>query len=754
MAELSSGQKDALQDLIALQNASCYSIECLNHNAVSNGSLLVEISIECLGFEHRAPGLRLRDRERFWFDIGPQFPLEPPAVFAQTHRFAFNDHVYWAGELGVWLCLYYSMDHQWQPSQGIAGFIWHLLQWLERASVGELDAPGQPRHPPLAGRLSDDAFFVVRKDCPTFEHHWDGFAVLEKRGVNRFDLVDWTADMRRYADGVLAPAILLDMPFISEFPEYVSTLLMLLKKAGVDERILAVRLLLDAKNTKGRPPMYFVLGVAMRGPKGGTANQHLFIWKIPQRTANELRNLCRKYKRVNKRTLEYLLEKGETIVTQLKDSKERLVHCRVYDQRPAVSRRRDQETPLANLIGKSVTLWGAGGLGSHIAEMLIRSGVEKLRILDYGRVNPGLLVRQNYVDQDIGKPKVDALCKRLRAINPKAEIETIVANLLSDQRKVKKSLADTNLLIDATASRRVANIIDRYLIDNGVQNFAIAAVGNDINAQRGLITFTPANCRLGPTDLLHRTYLELCDQDSGSWLDAFWPQSSEDDWFEPEPGCSSPTFHGSGAQTASLAGSVLVEVARLAEDDLPPSVVGVSPFFNEETDIHFELEDPCRGVCPTTGNEVRFLSAASAMIDQTIAGSAKNKETGGVLFGFCDDYLKIVWVVASTGPPRDSEASASRFVCGVDGIAELAQEWCDKTHGLVGFLGTWHSHPVSRPTPSVIDLQAMKDLLRQSASPMHRLLLTIVGFSASTPEFGTYIFLNEKGECEETAREV
>ena len=754
MAELSSGQKDALQDLKALQNASCYSIEYLNHTVISSGSLLVEISIECLGFEHQAPGLRLRARERFWFDIGPQFPLEPPAVFASNHRFAFNDHVYWAGELGVWICLYYSIDHQWQPSQGIVGFIWHLLQWLKRASVGELDAPGQPRHPPIAGGRSDDTFFVVRKNCPKLMRMWDGFAVLDKRGANRFDLVDWTTEIRQHTDSVLVPAILLNVSFISEFPEHVSSLLMLLIKAGIDERILAMRLLLHVKNTKRHPPIYLVLGVAMRGPKGGPANQHLFIWKIPTHTANELRKLCRKYKRVNERTLEYLLEKGAAIVAQLKESDEQLVHCRVYDQRPAVSHRRDKATPLANLVGKKVTLWGVGGLGSYIAEMLIRSGVEKLRILDCGRVNPGLLVRQNYVDQDIGEPKVAALSERLQAINPKVEIEIIVANLLGDQRKVKQSLVDTNLLIDATASRRVANIIDCYLIDNGVHNFAIAAVGNDINAERGLITFTPANCQLGPTDLLHRTYLELCDQDSGSWLDAFWPQSSEDDWFEPEPGCSSPTFHGSGAQTAALAGSVLVEVARLIENNLAPSVIGVSPFFDEETDIHFELEDPCRGVCPTTGNEVRFLSAASIMIDQTIADSAKNEETGGVLFGFCDEYLKIVWVVAATGPPRDSEASATTFVCGVDGIAEIAQEWCEKTHGLVGFLGTWHSHPVSRPTPSVIDLQAMKDLLTQSASPMHRLLLTIVGFSASTPEFGTYIFHNEKEEDEETASEV
>ena len=525
----------------------------------------------------------------------------------------------------------------------------------------------------------------------------------------------------------------------------------LLRHAGVDERVLAVRLLLHLKNTKKRPPVYLVLGVAMRGPKGGTADQHLFVWKIPDRTANDLRNLCKKYKRVNDQTLEHLLKKSEAIVADLLESKESLIHCRVYDQRPAVSDRRDKKTPLAHLMGKSVTLWGVGGLGSYIAEMLVRAGVRRLRILDYGRVNPGLLIRQDYVDEDIGERKVDALCKRLRVIDPDVEVEATAANLLRAERAMEASLADTDLLIDATASRRVAMIIDRYLIANGPQEFAIASVGNDVSATRGLITFTPANGRLGPTDLLHRAYLALCDQDADSWLDAFWPQDNEDGWFEPEPGCSSPTFHGSGAQTASLAGSLLVEASRSMTEAILPSVVGVSPFYSQDKDVCLEFEEHTYGVCPVTGDDVRFLPAATATIGQAIANSAQDKETGGVLFGFRDDYLKIVWVVAAAGPPADSEASATNFVCGVDGVAEKARDWQNNTHSLVGFVGTWHSHPVSGPTPSVTDLHAMEDLLKQSGSPMHRLLLTIVGYSASTPEFGTFVFHDENSETEESA---
>ena len=241
MDDLSQGQQDALRDLKALQQASDYSIEFISQQLGAVGTLIVEISIDCRGFDYRMPGLRLRDRERFMIAISAEFPLEPPDVFAPDHRFAFHDHVYWADALGVFLCLYYSTEQQWQPAQGIAGFLWRLMQWLERASVGELDAPGHPRHPPLAHGAEDDNFFVIRKDCPKFKCWWPGYAVLEKTGSHRFDIVEWTDDMQRHKRDILAPAILLNVPFVSEFPQFVGSLMILLRRAGVDEDVLAHR---------------------------------------------------------------------------------------------------------------------------------------------------------------------------------------------------------------------------------------------------------------------------------------------------------------------------------------------------------------------------------------------------------------------------------------------------------------------------------------------------------------------------------
>lgn len=42
----------------------------------------------------------------------------------------------------------------------------------------------------------------------------------------------------------------------------------------------------------------------------------------------------------------------------------------------------------------------------------------------------------------------------------------------------------------------------------------------------------------------------------------FWDQPGADDELQPEPGCSVPTFHGSAADLAALAGAMLTVTAR------------------------------------------------------------------------------------------------------------------------------------------------------------------------------------------------
>ena len=67
-------------------------------------------------------------------------------------------------------------------------------------------------------------------------------------------------------------------------------------------------------------------------------------------------------------------------------------------------------------------LIAGAGLGSVISECALRFGFENITIIDFDQVELSNLNRQNYVQNDIGKLKVEALVKRLKSINPNASI--------------------------------------------------------------------------------------------------------------------------------------------------------------------------------------------------------------------------------------------------------------------------------------------------------------------------------------------
>jgi sulfur carrier protein ThiS adenylyltransferase len=79
-----------------------------------------------------------------------------------------------------------------------------------------------------------------------------------------------------------------------------------------------------------------------------------------------------------------------------------------------------------------IAIAGAGGLGSNIAVALVRSGFRYLEIVDFDVLEAKNLNRQYYFLNEVGRPKVEALAERLRAINPAVEITTHRTRLTED----------------------------------------------------------------------------------------------------------------------------------------------------------------------------------------------------------------------------------------------------------------------------------------------------------------------------------
>lgn len=107
---------------------------------------------------------------------------------------------------------------------------------------------------------------------------------------------------------------------------------------------------------------------------------------------------------------------------------------------------------------KTVTVVGIGAVGSVVAEMLVRVGIN-VRIVDKGRILEDELQRQTlFLQEDVNKFKAKQAKKRLEAINPDTQIKAFHEDLTEQTMY----LVDADLVIDCSNDLNVSLLIDKY----------------------------------------------------------------------------------------------------------------------------------------------------------------------------------------------------------------------------------------------------------------------------------------------------
>jgi len=86
------------------------------------------------------------------------------------------------------------------------------------------------------------------------------------------------------------------------------------------------------------------------------------------------------------------------------------------------------ENGLTRMAGKSVAVFGLGGVGSYAVEALVRGGVGRLTLVDFDRVDITNCNRQLHAHSGtVGQPKALVMAERCRAINPDVQVEPLQA---------------------------------------------------------------------------------------------------------------------------------------------------------------------------------------------------------------------------------------------------------------------------------------------------------------------------------------
>ena len=729
---MTSAYNLAREQIREIAEASDSTVQLHDETTLPSGYGQFDISIRFDGLERVENGLHVRARERFGVFVPPTFPFVYPSVRTPHVCFSGFPHVQWRR----YLCLYRS-SADWRPEDGMYGFIKRLDAWIRDAALNNLDPEDAPLHPPVA--YSTVRRLVVPKaDTPLVEGSpWFGWAELQQRH-NRTEIISWK-EHGQVCSAHFAPAILLykDLPF--EYPENVCDLLKEFEFHGIDYAPFILRLASYAQHSGPGVPLTIVLGTPMRRVvPGGHALQHLAVWEISTGDADKLREL-----NITAQLADDAQQKAAIMEVVKWSNTAKIGWCMVCEMRPEVTNRRDHSSPMAWFRGRRVAIWGCGAVGTHVAESVVRAGATTVGLVDNKTVTPGLLVRQGFEDVDIGKFKAEALAERLKRIEP--DLETIVStdDLIQHITGVDP-FPNVDLIIDCTASLAVRTALERVLRDVGLRP-AIASIAIDGQAVAAIATLSKLEHSGGTLDLVRRLKLEACRKPTLSEvLEAFWPKSASDMLFQPEPGCSEPTFIGSNADIAGLSARMLNSIARAIVNS-GDCHTGMGWLLEGSGLVHefawfpdHALRDKGRGysvrVCSHAVREMRGWARRSV---RTVGAAI---ETGGLVFGELNEAAGVLWVTAVEGPPPDSDASETHFTCGTEVMEEVAQEKHCRFRGSVDCVGSWHTHPTSSPHPSHIDVHAVAQLLASSDSTRRTCLILILSGSPNDPVLGAYAF--------------
>lgn len=534
--QLSTWQQQAIADLRAIASEHPDAIEILTATpTVTETHAFVTIRLPTRDLPPGPGGIRLHDQEDFIIGIR-QSRLVPPQADVDHQRFAGHPHVL----QGHRLCIYLDPSREWNPLHGITGFLERLWAWLGDATAGRFEAATAMYHA-VGGVLHltpGTPTIVIREPVPAkpFQH-----AHLLSRSAHRLDMTFASAP----PPALTMPVLTLSHGLPLGAGLALTELLQLIDHADyggspgrtglgpAPARAVLTSLAASATRNPDGTCQYFALAVPH--PAGGPT--HLLVGRLPAAASDQMRQLAQ----ASCPTL-------DPDPTQLSEGIP-IEWCRVSDERPDVTTRRDAQRPVSAFQGKTALIWGCGGIGSWAAEFITRAGAAKISLCDDAIVTGGLLVRQDYAETDIGDHKAHALAARLRAISDHVDV-SMVTGSLSDLEDV---INCTDMVVDATVSIAVGQALAAVAATRHPHAVLAQLATDTSTGTLGILTVSAPSDPNGPAVIDTRTGKTVLTDPVLELYHTLWQEPLGRHELIPTRGCSVPTFHGSAADLAAIA---------------------------------------------------------------------------------------------------------------------------------------------------------------------------------------------------------
>jgi hypothetical protein len=343
---------------------------------------------------------------------------------------------------------------------------------------------------------------------------------------------------------------------------------------------------------------------------------------------------------------------------------------------------------------RSAVLVGAGAIGSHLADCLMREGRFTWTVIDDDRLLPHNLARHVSHSSDLSRPKAAIVADHLNEIMAGGSVaQSVPANLFDPGEggaAVARALTQADIIIDATASLVAA----RKLSDYSSKARRMSAFFNP-SGEAAVLLVEPEDRTVTLRDL-EAQYLGLILRT---------PRLAD--------------HLGKLAETIAYTGACRAITNRIPQwraailSGLAAGGIGSAADASGGTISIWTLAPTGEVSLDTATVEsvVRYQAMEWVItIDRGLASrilgmrdSRLPSETGGILFGLVDIPAKGIHLVTATPAPPGGIEEPGGFVRGMGGVDEIMEDVHRQTAGQVRYVGEWHSHPPrasARPSPT------------------------------------------------------
>lgn len=336
-----------------------------------------------------------------------------------------------------------------------------------------------------------------------------------------------------------------------------------------------------------------------------------------------------------------------------------------------------------------VVVFGVGAIGSHIADLLARSGIGGMRLVDGDRLWPAGMVRHAAEVRACTFPKPHAMQMTVAPFTWTG-VEPIAHSTL-DPAELTVLLHGADLAIDATGLAPFTELLARVAAAADTPLLSVALY-------RGGAVARVRRQSVGDTPIVDRR---------GDWrYPAIPPGDSDRAYIGHEAGCAAPIHNAPPACVARAAAAA----ASVCVDELS----GRRDYPDEVVEVYRPIEPPFDRVgsrsSPGLPPYIEIVESAIGAL-RVAARAAAPCETGGVLVGRVEKGIS--HITSAIEIPADTPSAHAYRVPG--GTTTRVVEQAARDDPGVGYLGEWHSHP-SDQSASPTDRETMLTLTEASGT--------------------------------------